>query len=51
VSSVPLDSLVGLPPQMLTDKDLIVVQFRSKGEEVVFPPEKAGGVIVYPVSR
>ena len=35
--------------QMLTDKDLIVVQYRSKGEEVVFPPEKAGSTIVYPV--
>jgi branched-chain amino acid transport system substrate-binding protein len=36
--------------QMLTDKDLIVVQYRPKGEEVVFPPEKAGGTIVYPVN-
>jgi branched-chain amino acid transport system substrate-binding protein len=36
--------------QMLTDKDLIVVQFRAKGEEVVFPPGKAGGSIVYPVN-
>ena len=35
--------------QMLTDKDLIVVQYRAKGEEVVFPAEKAGGTIVYPV--
>jgi hypothetical protein len=35
--------------QMQTDKDLIVVQYRSKGEEVVFPPETAGGTIVYPV--
>jgi branched-chain amino acid transport system substrate-binding protein len=35
--------------QMLTDKDLIVVQYRAKGEDVVFPPEKAGGTIVYPV--
>jgi branched-chain amino acid transport system substrate-binding protein len=37
--------------QMLTDKDLIVVQYRPKGEEVIFPPEKAGGVIVYPANR
>ncbi len=35
--------------QMLTDKDLIVVQYRAKGEDVVFPPEKASGAIVYPV--
>jgi len=35
--------------QMLSEKDLIVVQFRAKGEDVVFPPEKASGTIVYPV--
>ena len=34
--------------QMLTDKDLIVVQYRAKGEDVVFPPEKANSAIVYP---
>jgi hypothetical protein len=34
---------------MLSEKDLIVVQFRAKGEDVVFPPEKASGTIVYPV--
>lgn len=36
--------------QMLTDQELIVVQYREKGEEVVFPPAKAGGKIVYPVT-
>ena len=35
--------------QMLTDEDLVVVQYREKGEEVVYPAQKAGGAIVYPV--
>lgn len=37
--------------QMLTDKDLVVVQYRAKGEDVVFPPEKASGVVAYPANQ
>lgn len=35
--------------QLLSDETMVVTQHRKDGEEVVFPPAKAGGKLVYPV--
>jgi branched-chain amino acid transport system substrate-binding protein len=35
--------------QLLSDETMVVTQHRKMGEEVVFPPGKAGGKLIYPV--
>lgn len=39
----------GAKHQLLSDDTMVVTQHRKQGEEVVFPPAKAGGKLVYPV--
>jgi branched-chain amino acid transport system substrate-binding protein len=34
--------------QLLSNENMIVVQYRAQGQEVVWPPEKANGKLVYP---
>ncbi len=34
--------------QLLSDETMVVTQHRKEGEEVVFPPNKAGGKLIYP---
>jgi branched-chain amino acid transport system substrate-binding protein len=36
--------------QLLSDKNLIVWQYRAQGQEVVWPADKAGGKLVYPAN-
>ena len=38
----------GAKHQLLTDQTLIVWQYRKQGQEVVWPPAKANGKLVYP---
>jgi branched-chain amino acid transport system substrate-binding protein len=38
----------GAKHQLLSDETEVVTQFRTQGEEVVYPPSKASGTVVYP---
>ena len=40
----------GARHQLLSEDTMVVTQFRHEGEEVVFPPAKANGKLVYPAS-
>jgi branched-chain amino acid transport system substrate-binding protein len=35
--------------QLLTDENMVLIQFRGQGQEVVLPADKANGKLVYPV--
>jgi branched-chain amino acid transport system substrate-binding protein len=35
--------------QLLTDENMVLIQFRAQGQEVVLPADKAAGKLVYPV--
>jgi branched-chain amino acid transport system substrate-binding protein len=34
--------------QLLTDENMVLIQFRPQGQEVVLPADKANGKLVYP---
>lgn len=39
----------GAKHQLLTDENMVLIQFRAQGEDVVLPADKASGKLVYPV--
>jgi branched-chain amino acid transport system substrate-binding protein len=39
----------GAKHQLLTDENMVLIQFRAQGEDVVLPVDKASGKLVYPV--
>ncbi len=38
----------GARHQLLTDANMVLLQFRGGGEQVVLPPDSAGGKLIYP---